>query len=209
MRILYDYFRSSAAYRVRIALALKNVPYEREHVMLLENMQNSQTYKAHNPQGLVPALQEGEATLTQSLAICEYLDEVHPEPALLPADALGRAQVRALALSIACDIHPLNNMRVLRYLTQTFGVTADEKDDWCRHWIDVGLTALELQLNHTAGVYCWGDSVTLADVCLVPQVYNARRFECDMNRYPCIAAITEHCLSLHAFHLTSPEQVSS
>ncbi|GHA63794.1 maleylacetoacetate isomerase [Formosimonas limnophila] len=209
MRTLYDYFRSSAAYRVRIALALKNLPYEREHVLLLENMQNSQTYKAHNPQGLVPALEEDGVTLTQSLAICEYLDEVYLEPALLPVDALGRAQVRAMALSIACDIHPLNNMRVLRYLTQTFDVTADEKDDWYRHWIDVGFAAFESHLSRTAGLYCWGDTVSLADVCLVPQVYNARRFQYDMTRYPRIAAITEQCLSLPAFHLTSPEQVSS
>ena len=208
MRQLYDYFRSSAAYRVRIALHLKALPYEAIAVSLLDKMQQSSDYIARNPQGLVPTMIEEGAVLTQSLAICEYLDEKYPENPLLPSDFLDRAHVRSLAQSIACDIHPLNNLRVLRYLEDELGIQAEQKNAWYRHWIDVGFIALEQQLQSTHGLYCFGDAVTLADVCLVPQVYNARRFNCQLDGFPIITAITQQCLSLPAFNRTSPESYS-
>jgi maleylacetoacetate isomerase len=207
MRVLYDYFRSSAAYRVRIALHLKNLPYESIPITLLENVQRSDAYLARNPQGLVPTLVDGELTLTQSLAICEYLDEVHPSPAFLPSASAARAAVRALALSVACDIHPLNNLRVLRYLKNELAVSEEQSGAWYRHWISEGFSALERQLQATHGVYAYGDVVSLADICLVPQVYNARRFGCDLTHYPTIMAIERQCLTLAAFSETAPEQV--
>lgn len=205
MRVLYDYFRSSAAYRVRIALNLKGLDYDSVTVPLLENAQRAEPYLAKNPQGLIPALQDGDVLLTQSLAICEYLDETYPEPALLPCEPYARAQVRALALSVACDIHPLNNLRVLRQLESQFGADQTQKNLWYRHWVDVGLSALEQQVQPTHGQFCFGDTVSLADIALVPQLYNARRFECDMSHYPTLVAIEQHCLTLDAFARATPE----
>ena len=209
MRILYDYFRSSASYRVRIALNLKGLSYRSVPVALLDNAQQAPEYLEKNPQGLIPALLDGDQLITQSLAICEYLDEVYPAPALLPADALGRARVRALALSIACDIHPLNNLRVLRRLEQQFSADQASKDAWYRHWVDTGLRAFERQIERTRGQYCYGDTVTLADLALIPQVYNARRFQCDLSAYPNIVAIEQQCLALSAFAQATPEAVQA
>jgi len=205
---LYDYYRSSAAYRVRIALNLKGVaPDERTFVHLRMGNQRAQDYLSLNPQGLVPALQLDEAhVLTQSLAICEYLDETHPSPPLLPADALGRARVRAVALAIACEIHPLNNLRVLNYLLHTLGVSAEQKDGWYRYWVDVGLEALETQLARepATGRFCHGDTPTLADICLVPQIANARRFDIDMSPYPTLTRIEAALNELPAFAAAAP-----
>ena len=209
MRILYDYFRSSASYRVRIALNLKGLSYRSVPVALLDNAQQAPEYLEKNPQGLIPALLDGDQLITQSLAICEYLDEVYPTPSLLPTDALGRARVRALALSIACDIHPLNNLRVLRRLEQQFSAEQASKDAWYRHWVDTGLRAFERQIERTRGQYCYGDTVTLADLALIPQVYNARRFQCDLSAYPNIVAIEQQCLALSAFAQATPEAVQA
>ncbi|MHB8496081.1 MAG: maleylacetoacetate isomerase [Casimicrobiaceae bacterium] len=205
---LYDYFRSSAAYRVRIALNLKGVvPDERTFVHLRMGNQRAQDYLALNPQGLVPALalDDGQV-LTQSLAIIEYLDETHPEPPLLPADPVARARVRAIALQIACEIHPLNNLRVLNYLTGTMGVSKEQKNGWYRYWIDVGFEALEKQLAREpeTGRHCHGDTPTLADVCLVPQLANARRFAIDLSPYPTLTRIEAACNVLPSFAEAAP-----
>ena len=206
---LYTYFRSSAAYRVRIALNLKGLPYEAVPVHMLRDggQQHSSQYTAINPSALIPTLQDGEATLTQSLAIIEYLDDVHPTPALLPADPLGRARVRALALAVACDIHPLNNLRVLRYLEHTLGVGGDERNDWYRHWVETGFAAIEKMLltSPVTGRFCHGDTPTLADCCLIPQVFNAERFKVPMGSYPTISAIAQHCQAIDAFRRAAPD----
>ena len=209
MRVLYDYFRSSASYRVRIALNLKGLAYDSVPVSLLDNAQRAPEYLRKNPQGLVPALLDGEQLLTQSLAICEYLEEAYPQPALLPNDTIGRARVRALALSIACDIHPLNNLRVLRRLEAQFAADQAGKDAWYQHWIQSGFEAFEQQIQSTHGQYCFGDTVTLADLALVPQVYNARRFNCDLSAYPTMLAIEQRCLALDAFARATPEAVQA
>src|SRR5690349_22400124 len=205
---LYDYFRSSAAYRVRIALNLKGVsPDERTYVHLRMGNQRAQDYLALNPQGLVPALALDDGhVLTQSLAIIEYLDETHREPPLLPADPVQRARVRAIALSIACEIHPLNNLRVLNYLTGTLGAADEQKDGWYRYWVDVGFEALERQLStdRETGTYCHGETPTLADVCLVPQMANARRFKIDLTPYPTLLRIEAACNKLPAFVQAAP-----
>jgi maleylacetoacetate isomerase len=205
---LYDYFRSSAAYRVRIALNLKGVvPDERTFVHLRMGNQRAQDYLALNPQGLVPALALDDGTvLTQSLAIVEFLDETHPQPPLLPADPGGRARVRSIALAIACEIHPLNNLRVLNYLIGTLGVSRDQKDGWYRYWIDVGFEALEKSLSRdpATGRFCHGDAPTLADVCLVPQLANARRFSIDLSPYPTLVRIESECNALPAFASAAP-----
>ncbi|HET9749535.1 MAG TPA: maleylacetoacetate isomerase [Casimicrobiaceae bacterium] len=205
---LYDYFRSSAAYRVRIALNLKGVvPDERTFVHLRMGNQRAQDYLALNPQGLVPALALDDGTvLTQSLAIVEFLDETHPQPPLLPADAEGRARVRSIALAIACEIHPLNNLRVLNYLVGTLGVSREQKDGWYRYWIDVGFEALEKSLSRdpSTGRFCHGDAPTLADVCLVPQLANARRFSIDLSPYPTLVRIESECNALPAFASAAP-----
>jgi maleylpyruvate isomerase len=205
---LYDYFRSSAAYRVRIALNLKGVvPDERTYVHLRMGNQRAQDYLALNPQGLVPALALDDGrVLTQSLAIVEYLDETHPEPPLLPSDAEGRARVRGIALQIACDIHPLDNLRVLNYLIGTLGVSREQKDGWYRYWIDVGFEALEKSLARdvATGRFCHGDAPTLADVCLVPQMANARRFSIDLSPYPTLRSIEAACNALPAFADAAP-----
>ena len=207
---LYSYFRSSAAYRVRIALALKGLAYETVPVHLVKDggQQHASGYRSANPQGLVPALQpaEGGPVLAQSLAIMEYLDEVHPQPALLPADALGRARVRALAQMVACEIHPLNNLRVLQYLTQELGVSGAQKDAWYAHWVALGLQAVEDSLARSpdTGRFCHGDTPGLADCCLVPQVFNARRFNCPLDDLPTIRRIVDACEQLPAFQKAAP-----
>ena len=207
-RVLYSYWRSSAAYRVRIALHLKDLPFTTAAVHLVRNggEQHQQAYRDRNPQGLVPWLVDGEVELGQSLAIIEYLDEEYPWPALLPLEPAQRAHVRALALLVSCDIHPLNNLRVLRYLTDTAQLDKAARDAWYAHWIAEGFAAFEsLVQRHYDGAYCCGDTPTLADLCLVPQVYNAERFECDMAPYPTIRAITERCRALPAFAQAAPE----
>ncbi|OZI44402.1 maleylacetoacetate isomerase [Bordetella genomosp. 5] len=206
---LYGYFRSSAAYRVRIALNLKGLSYEYVPVHLLKDggQQLSDTYRALNPAALVPTLVDDGAALGQSLAIIEYLDETRPEVPLLPADALGRARVRGLAQAVACDTHPLNNLRVLKYLKHTLQVSDDAKNEWYRHWVDVGLGALEAMLAQSddTGRFCHGDTPTVADLCLVPQVYNARRFGCDLSAFPTIERIDAACGELQAFVDAQPQ----
>jgi maleylpyruvate isomerase len=205
---LYNYFRSSAAYRVRIALHLKGVPFEYAPIHLVKGEQHAETYRALNRQELVPTLCDGETVVTQSLAIIEYLDERHPDPPLLPSSPAARARVRAIALSIACDIHPLNNLRVLRYLTRTLGASDEAKDAWYRHWIEAGLTALEGQLaaDATTGSCCHGDTPTIADLCLVPQLANARRTNIPLEPYPTLTRIDAHCRALDAFIRAAPER---
>jgi len=207
---LYGYFRSSAAYRVRIALNLKGLGAAHEYIHLTRGggEQFRPDYVAMNPQKLVPALVTDEGQLlTQSLAIVEYLDELHPTPPLLPRDALGRARVREIALAIACDIHPLNNLRVLGYLTKTLGVSEDQKTAWIRHWVESGLTAVETMLarSTTRGLCCHGDQPTLADACLVPQVFNARRFNCDLSGCPTVVAITDRLNATAPFRDAMPQ----
>lgn len=207
---LYNYFRSSASYRVRIALQLKALPYEYVAIHLNRGggEQFSSEFRALNPQSLVPVLEGGAEPLTQSLAILEYLDELHPEPPLLPKGAFERARVRALALTIACDIHPLNNLRVLNYLKSELGVSADAKLRWYRHWLGAGLSAFEAQLANSryTGRFCHGDSPGLADCCLVPQLFNARRFECDLSSYPTLLAVERACNELPSFREAAPER---
>ncbi|MEO5700829.1 MAG: maleylacetoacetate isomerase [Casimicrobiaceae bacterium] len=204
---LYDYFRSSAAYRVRIALNFKGIVTERAFVPLRKASQRGEEYLALNPQGLVPTLVSDDGdVLTQSLAIIEWLEEVHPQPALLPAMPAERARVRAIALAIACDIHPLNNLRVLQYLKSTLGLPDAQKDGWYKYWIDVGCEALEKQLarDGATGAYCHGESPTLADICLVPQLANARRFAIDLSPYPTLVRIEAACAALPAFAAADP-----
>jgi len=203
---LYNYFRSSAAYRVRIALNLKGLAFEYIPVHLTKGEQRSESYVALNPQALVPTLVDDAITLPQSLAIVEYLDERFPQPPLLPATPAERARVRAIALAIACDIHPLNNLRVLHYLTRTLAVSEDAKNAWYRHWIDVGFAAIEPQLaGRASGRYALGDAPTLADICIVPQVANASRLKVPMDPYPRIRAVNEACLAHSAFDRARPQ----
>jgi maleylpyruvate isomerase len=207
MTTLYGYFRSSAAYRVRIALNLKGLAYDQAPVNLVKGEQRGEANLARHPQGLVPTLVTDDGlVLTQSLAICEYLDETHPEPALLPADAAGRARVRALAQLVACEVHPLNNLRVLKYLVGELGADEAAKLTWYRHWVTEGFGALEAMVTREAGSgdFCHGDTPTLADLCLVPQVFNAERFECDLSAYPRIRRITANCRALPAFAEAAP-----
>ena len=207
---LYTYFRSSAAYRVRIALNLKDLAYETVPVHLTRGggEQLTAAYRELNPQALVPVLEDGTRHLTQSLAIIEYLDEVHPKPPLLPRDPQGRARVRALALAIACDLHPLNNLRVLNYLTGPMGLGNEAKQAWYCHWIAQGLGALEATLakDGQTGKFCHGDAPGLADCCLVPQMANARRFKCDVVPYPTLLKIESNCQALDAFQRAAPEK---
>ena len=204
---LYGYFRSSAAYRVRIALALKGLGVETTFVHLMKGEQHSAEYSRINPQNLVPVLEDEGTLLHQSLAIIEYLEERHPRPALLPGDALGRARVRSLGLLVACEIHPLNNPRVLNYLTGKFGVSEDQKLEWYHHWVITGFTALEKRLSTEAGTgrFCHGDAPGLADCCLVPQVANARRFKVDLAPFPTITRIDATCRELEPFQKAAPE----
>jgi maleylacetoacetate isomerase len=206
---LYNYFRSSASYRVRIALALKGLDYDYQGVHLLKNEQLAESYAAVSASRLVPTLVDGDQVLTQSLAICEYLDETHPEPPLLPVgDPVGRARVRALALDIACEIHPLNNLRVLRYLVHDLKVSEDDKNRWYRHWVESGLGVVERQLQDDArtGRYCHGDTPTLADICLVPQIFNARRVDSRLDHVPTVMRIFDACMLLPAFDGTQPSK---
>ncbi|MFO1318970.1 MAG: maleylacetoacetate isomerase [Burkholderiales bacterium] len=204
---LYNYFRSSAAYRVRIALTLKGLPYDYIPVHIAKGRQFEPPFADLNAQNLVPVLDDEGQLFTQSLAIIEYLEETRPEPPLLPADAVGRHRVRSLALLIACEIHPINNLRVLHYLTRTLGVTDEQKHAWYRHWVHTGFTALERRLagETSTGRYCHGATPGLADIALVPQVANARRFEVDLGAYPTIVRIDAACRALPAFQAAAPE----
>lgn len=205
---LYSYFRSSASYRVRIALALKGLPYEYAAVHLLKGggQQLSSVYRSLNPDSLVPTLEDGSQVLTQSLAIVEYLDELHPEPALLPSDPADRAYVRSVALQVACEIHPVNNLRVLQYLKNELGITEEQKTEWYRHWVDFGFASLEARLStdERAQDYVFGNTPTLADVCLVPQVWNARRFNIPLESYPTVVGIADRAMALEAFRQAEP-----
>lgn len=203
---LYNYFRSSASYRVRIALALKGLDYEYKPVHLVKREQLAESYAAVSASRLVPLLRDGDATLTQSMAIIEYLDETHPEPPLLPKDALGRARVRALAQDMACEIHPLNNLRVLRYLVHDLKVSEDDKNRWYHHWVETGLEVVERQMaEHPAtGRFCHGDLPGLADCVLVPQIFNAQRFGCRLDHVPTVMRVYEACMQLDAFDKTQP-----
>ncbi len=222
---LYHYFRSSASYRVRIALNLKGLDYELSQIHLIKDggEQLQAAFRAINPDGLVPALIDQKSdqksdqkpdqksdqkhTITQSLAIIEYLDETHPLPALLPSNALDRAWVRSIALSIACDIHPLNNLRVLRYLTGNLKLAEEDKNAWYRHWCEQGLSALEqtLKRDPRTGSFCYGEQPSMADCCLVPQIYNAKRLHCDLDGLSTIMRINQACLELPAFSKALPE----
>jgi maleylacetoacetate isomerase len=204
--ILYEYWRSSAAYRVRIALNLKGVDYESRQVDLREGAQNSAEYRAINPFGLVPMLVIDGHQLTQSLAIITYLDTRYPNRPLIPAMAPERAHVTAMALSIACDIHPLNNLRVLQYLKNELKHSQDEVDAWYRHWISTGLPALEVQAKARSGAFLFGDNPTGADVCLVPQLYNARRFDIPLDDYPTLLRAEENANKIEAFAAAHPDK---
>ena len=209
---LYGYWRSSAAYRVRIALNLKGLAYHQEPVHLVKDggQQHLPAYRELNPQGLLPLLVDvghagGEVRIAQSLAILEYLEEVFPVPALLPADPALRAQVRALAMHIACDVHPLNNLRVLQYLKAELGVADEAKDAWYRHWVSLGLEAVEKGLEAFGGRLSLGSRPGYLEACLIPQLYNARRFDCDLSGYPRILDIAARCEALEAFRNAAPE----
>ena len=204
---LYGFWRSSAAYRVRIALALKGLSYDYVSVQLAKGEQYQPAFSAINPQNLVPVLEEEGQLLYQSLAIIEYLDETHPEPRLIPEDPREGNRVRSLALIIACEIHPLNNPRVLNYLTSNFAVSEEQKLAWYQHWVTTGFTALERRLvaEPWTGRYCHGEAPGLADVALVPQVANAKRFKVDLAPFPTIRRIDEACLKLDAFQKAAPE----
>ncbi|MGD8326862.1 MAG: maleylacetoacetate isomerase [Sphingomonadales bacterium] len=203
---LYTYFRSSAAFRVRIALNLKGLDWEAIPVNLRENEQKDTGYIAANPQGLLPALAVEGEILSQSLAILEYLDEVQPDPALLPERSIDRAHVRAMAQVVACEIHPLNNLRVLKYLRGPLGQSEEVTNEWYRYWIKEGFTALEaLVRRYGSDTHCFGDVLSLADVCLVPQMWNARRFKTDLNAFPRLCAIDAHLTSMDAFESAKPE----
>lgn len=198
---LYNAWRSSASFRVRIALNLKGLPFEYVPVHLVKGEQFGAAFSALNPSQLVPVLEHDGHALTQSLAIIEYLEEKYPQPPLLPHDPLERAFVRSVALAIACDIHPLNNLRVLRYLVKTLGASEDAKNAWYRHWVEQGLAQLEAQLvaEGRTGRYACGDAVTIADVCIVPQIFNAQRFDCRLDHVPTVMRIFDACMKLPAF----------
>ena len=205
-RTLYGYWRSSASYRVRIALALKGLAYEPVAINLAQGAQGGVGFRLLNPQGFVPYLIDGEVGLNQSLAIIEYLDETYPEPPLLPADAVGRARVRGAALQIACDIHPLNNLRVLKYLKGAMAQPQEAVDTWYRHWVEAGFEALEEIAEGATGAYLFGDAPTLADLCLVPQMWNARRLQADIARFPKLVAIDTRLNALPAVAAARPER---
>ena len=203
---LYNYFRSSASYRVRIALALKGLAYDYLSVHLARNEHLLGSYAELSASKLVPILKDGDAVLTQSLAIIEYLEETHPEPPLLPGNALARARIRALTLDVACEIHPLNNLRVLRHLVHDLKVSEDDKNRWYRHWVETGLEVVERQLrDHPAtGRFCHGNTPTMADCALVPQIANAQRFDCRLDHVPTVMRIHAECMQLDAFAKTQP-----
>lgn len=205
---LHTYFRSSAAYRVRIAMNLKGLEARPHYVHLAKGEQSQPAYKALNPQGLVPLLEDDGARIGQSLAIIEYLEETHPERPLLPADPVARAHVRELSLAISCDVHPLNNLRVLKYLTGELGLGEEAKLKWIHHWITAGFTALEAQLAANRGAgngpFCVGATPTLADCCLVPQWFSGQRFNVDLAPFPTLAKIVQACDALEAFQAAHP-----
>ena len=205
---LYDYYRSTASYRVRIALHYKQISYQSIPIHLIDHggEQHQSTYLDINPQGLVPCLDQNGHPLTQSLAIIEYLEDTYPSPSLLPSDPWERAQVRSLALLIACDMHPLNNLRVLQQLKQQFQATDTQVNAWYHHWLKLGFDAFEQHLNHLSRTIpvCLGDKISVADICLIPQVYNAKRFEFSMAPYPLIEEINAYCLSLEPFSKAAP-----
>ena len=205
---LYNYFRSSASYRVRIALNLKGLPYEYVPVHLVRGEHRSEDFARKSPDRIVPVFEADDGRLlTESMAIIEYLDETHPQPALLPADPWGRAQVRALSQAVACEIHPLNNLRVLKYLVRELKVGDDAKNGWYKHWVREGLLAFERQLAQLGSTtFCWGDAPTMADCCLVPQIFNAQRFGCDLDGLPRTMAAYEACMQLDAFGRAHPSQ---
>ncbi|HUI62599.1 MAG TPA: maleylacetoacetate isomerase [Steroidobacteraceae bacterium] len=206
---LFTFFRSSAAYRARIALNIKGIAYETVNVDLRAptSAQHAPEYRAVNPQGLIPALLAEGTTIAQSLAIIEYLDEVYPQPPLLPGSAVDRARVRAMALAVACDIHPLNNLRVLNYLRGPLGQTEDAVNTWYHHWIAAGFGGLEAQARGASGDghFMFGKSLTIADIYIVPQMYNARRLKCDVEPYPTLRGICAHLETLPAFAAAAPE----
>jgi maleylacetoacetate isomerase len=203
---LYSFFNSSTSFRVRIALALKGLPYEYAGVNLRSGEQGKEAYRALSPAGIVPVLVDGDVTLTQSLAIIDYLDQRHPMPRLVPEDPVLRARVLEIAQTIACEIHPINNIRVLKYLTGTLGASEEGKSAWYKHWVDEGLAAVEgLLARLPAAAYCVGDAPTLADCCLVPQVANALRMGCDLSRFTRVQAVYEHCMKQAAFIQAAPQ----
>ncbi|AOB32842.1 maleylacetoacetate isomerase [Bordetella sp. H567] len=202
---LYSFFNSSTSYRVRIALALKGLEHDYQAINIRTLEHRAQAYMDRNPSGSVPLLSDGDMNLGQSLAIIDYLDGIHPEPRLIPRDIPLRARVLELSSVIACDIHPVNNLRILRYLTDVLGVSAEQKDAWYRHWVQDGMRAVEaLLVRHGHGPYCFGDAPTLADVCLVPQIANAQRMGCDMSAYPRAMAVYAHCSAQPAFQRAEP-----
>jgi maleylacetoacetate isomerase/maleylpyruvate isomerase len=203
---LYNYCRSSASYRVRIALALKGIEYDYKAVHLQKNEHLAESYAGVSASRLVPLLQDGPQVLTQSLAIIEYLDETHPQPPLLPGSAVERARIRALALDIACEIHPIDNLRVLRYLTREMKVSEDDKNRWYRHWVETGLEVVERQLAAQPATYCHGETPTLADCVLVPQIFNAHRMNCRLDHVPHVVRVFDACMKLDAFEQTRPER---
>ena len=203
---LYDYFRSSASYRVRIALNLKGLDYEQRPINLAEGAQKAGDYRALNPQGFVPMLEIDGHRLTQSLSIIVYLDQKYRDPPLMPADPADGAHVRSLALMVACDIHPLNNLRVLKYLKGTLQLSEEAKDLWYRHWVEEGLAALEEMARPRAGTFLFGDQPTIADVCLVPQLYNARRFSVLLDDYPTLRRADETASAHAAFAAAHPDR---
>jgi maleylacetoacetate isomerase/maleylpyruvate isomerase len=205
---LYSYFRSSASYRVRIALALKGLEVDYHAVHLAKNEQFAAPFAERTAARLVPLLIDDGHAIAQSLAIIEYLDETHPQPPLLPADPLGRARVRALALDVACEIHPLNNLRVLRYLVHEMRLAEDDKNRWYKHWVESGLEVVERKLagHPSTGRFCHGDTPTLADCVLVPQIHNAQRFDCRLDHVPTVMRVFETCMALDAFAKTQPSQ---
>lgn len=203
---LYSYFRSSAAFRVRIAMNLKGLAYEPSFVHLPRGEHRAPAYGAINPQALVPTLEDGGVLLTQSLAIIEYLEETHPGVPLLPSDSLGRARVRSLAMLIACEIHPVNNLRILQHLKRALGQNDEQVNAWYRHWIADGLAKFEADLAKAPGKFCHGDSPTLADCCLVPQVFNAQRYQCDLAPFPATMRIFAECMKLDAFDRAQPSK---
>jgi maleylacetoacetate isomerase/maleylpyruvate isomerase len=204
---LYTYFRSSAAFRVRIALNLKGLAYEPSFIHLAKGEHRKPEYSGVYPQGLLPTLVDDGKALSQSLAIMEYLDETHPEPSLLPKDALGRARVRSLSLLVACEIHPLNNLRVLQYLKRHLGQNEEQINTWYRHWVADGLLKLEADLSRAGtGKFCHGERPTMADCCLVPQIFNAKRYNSDLTPFPTVMRVFDACMKLEAFERAQPDK---